>query len=203
MGAALVGAIIETVSGESLPAYARRVVFDPLGMTRTSYWIADHCAPEEMARGCDVIDGSVVSADNGTQGQPESHPELASGVLRSTASDVARFLSLIAEGGATGGVRVLSEASAAELVRRQLPPDLPACADGRVVAENQAAMWIHFPYDGVDYIGHYGGIYGFLTAGYYRETDGLVVAILLNRIGPEAMSEIEVAVLEAVEDTSR
>lgn len=120
-------------------------------------------------------------------------------MLRSTASDVARFISLIEEGGATGGVRILSEDSAADLVRPQLPVDLPACADGRVTAPNQGAMWLHFPYEGVDYIGHYGAIYGFYAAGYYRVTDGLVVAILLNRLAPPAMTEIELAVLDAVD----
>jgi len=197
MGAALVGAVVEEVSGRGLPQYARDAVFGPLRMDRTSYLIGDYCDPGELARGCDLVGDSFVSADYGVQGQPESHPELASGVIRSTAGDVARFTSAIARGGELDGARVLRPESVEELVRLQLDASLPDCADGKVVAANQSLLWMHLPFDGEDYVGHYGGIEGFYTVSYFRPSDGLVLSILLNRIDPPAMDGVEVQLLTA------
>jgi CubicO group peptidase (beta-lactamase class C family) len=197
MGAALLGVVIERVTGSTLPDVARQRIFEPLRMSRTSYLVGDFCETGEFARGCDVSGGELVSADNGAFGQPESHPELASGVVRSTAADIARFVSAIGRGGELEGARVLRSDSVSAMLATSLPAGFPSCGDGRVVPEHMSHMWIHYPFAGEDYVGHYGGIYGFYTTAYVRPSDQLVIAILLNRISLEAMSRIETLLLAA------
>ncbi|NJO33666.1 MAG: beta-lactamase family protein [Rhodospirillales bacterium] len=48
LGAGVAGAVLESVADETLAAYQQRTLFEPLGMTRTSWRIADY-GPHELA----------------------------------------------------------------------------------------------------------------------------------------------------------
>ena len=48
LGAGLAGAVAEAAAGESLASYQARTLFEPLGMSQTSWRIADY-APDELA----------------------------------------------------------------------------------------------------------------------------------------------------------
>jgi CubicO group peptidase (beta-lactamase class C family) len=110
-GAALAGALVEEVSGLAYEAYLVRHVFRPLGMRRA------HVTPsaEEaaaLATGYDVQGGAPRPAAY------EWYHTTPAGAINATATDMARFMSMLL-GHQREGVRVLSEQSRRAMLRRQ------------------------------------------------------------------------------------
>ncbi len=105
----LLGLLVETVSGESYPAYLRRHVFAPLGMTNTT---AEPARVGDLARGHALAFGLSWPAHQWLPryGTP-------SGYVVSTAADMARYARAMLSDGVLDGVRVLEPASAARLRR--------------------------------------------------------------------------------------
>jgi CubicO group peptidase (beta-lactamase class C family) len=196
MGVAVLGVIIEQVSGVSLAEYTRERIFRPLGMNRTSWRLAEYCSPDEIARGVEWDGSQFVDDDNGTQGQPEGHPEIASGMLRTTSSDFIRFAMAIGNGGELDGARILESATVEEMLTRQLGPEVATCPDGRSDASRQAMLW-HRIQDrfGNDWAGHYGGVNGASTALWLVPGDAVRYVILTNQAGIETVGAVEAALL--------
>ena len=195
-GIGLLGALVEIVSGQSLPDFTRQNIFEKVGMTRTSWRIADYCDPGELAHGVRWSGDHFVPHDNGNFGQPEGHPEIASGMLRSTAIDLARFLLVMeADGALPNGGRILSVTSARKLKRRQLDPGLPACPGSGASAAEQGLVWMYIPAGDGDWFGHYGGVNGFLSSFSYRVRDGLSLVLLMNTLDLTADMQLETDVL--------
>jgi CubicO group peptidase (beta-lactamase class C family) len=98
----LLGRLIEVVSGEPLGRHLHRAIFEPLRMPDTGF----HVPPGQQHRLADPP-----AADAGPVVDPDvrSVPRFESGGagLVSTAADYARFLRMLAEGGALDGVRIL------------------------------------------------------------------------------------------------
>ncbi|MDB5470093.1 MAG: beta-lactamase [Caulobacter sp.] len=117
------GAIIERLSGQSLPDFMRTRIFEPLGMTDTAF----HTPPDKRHRLATLYFGRQGEALspmlNPLLPDHETPPGLASGGggLVSTASDYARFAQLLLNGGEFGGRRLLSEAA----VKLQMTNHLP------------------------------------------------------------------------------
>ncbi len=114
-GFSLASLVVQDASGQSYEDYIASHIFAPLGMRHSTgrFW-------EGAAKG--MVQGYRESVE----GKPlPRNPSLGrewtgSGMILSTASDAARFLQTIMAGGkAPNGARVLSEASAAELLRGQ------------------------------------------------------------------------------------
>ncbi|MDR3150056.1 MAG: beta-lactamase family protein [Oscillospiraceae bacterium] len=103
--------IIERITGDTLEAYARRKIFEPLGMHDT-HW----ALPKEK------YDRRVIRAD-GFKGAPWIDDEnamnstSASGGLKSTMDDMAKFGLMFLNGGRYNGKRVMSPASVKLLTR--------------------------------------------------------------------------------------
>jgi uncharacterized protein YbbC (DUF1343 family) len=113
LGFILLGEIVERVSGAGLDAFARRALFEPLGMRDTDFRPADarRCAPteerdERTIRG--VVDDPRAYRLGGVAGHAG---------LFASAGDLARFAQMLLRRGELDGVRVLSERSVAELLR--------------------------------------------------------------------------------------
>jgi CubicO group peptidase (beta-lactamase class C family) len=120
----ILGCVIEKVSGMPLDAYLRTRVFEPLGMTDTSFFLP----PEKRSRLAAVYrlqDGQLVRAPDGPRGQgdyvegPRRNFAGGAGIL-STIGDYARFLEMIRQGGALNGVRILSPRTVALMTRNQV-----------------------------------------------------------------------------------
>ncbi len=117
------GAIIERLSGQSLPQFMHERIFAPLGMVDTAF----HTPPEKRARRATLYRKSksrgLVSTDNPLTVDHESAPGLAlgGGGLVSTAADYARFAQMLLNRGEFDGARILS----AEAVRMQTSNHLP------------------------------------------------------------------------------
>jgi CubicO group peptidase (beta-lactamase class C family) len=118
------GAMIERLSGQSLPDFMHERIFEPLGMVDTAF----HTPPDKVARRATLYRKSksrgLVQTDNPLMRDQETPPALASGGggLVSTAADYARFAQMLLNGGELNGVRVLS----AEAVKLMTANHLPA-----------------------------------------------------------------------------
>ena len=144
IGMIVMGEIVHRVSGEPLDAFARKNIFEPLGMKDTGFrriGVADESeaavrriAPTESVRGMRSYLGGT--GDAGTSGETmlrgQVHDPTANrmgGVashagLFSTADDLAVFCQMILNGGELGGVRILSPLGVAEMTRpRQVTED--------------------------------------------------------------------------------
>ena len=111
LGFMVLGGLVERVSGETLDRYSRRMIFSPLGMKDTMFnppkRLARRCVPTEysnwrlkMVRG-EVHDENAFAME-GVSGHAG---------LFSTASDLARFATMVYERGEVEGVRILSPES--------------------------------------------------------------------------------------------
>lgn len=115
----VVGLIVEQLSGEDLETFFQQEIFEPLGMTDTSYAVpADKAArlPTLHMRGAD---GSSTEGPNGAPATP-SAPFTGDGGLYSTAHDYGLFMRMLLNGGALGDVRILSEESVAQMGQNQI-----------------------------------------------------------------------------------
>jgi CubicO group peptidase (beta-lactamase class C family) len=116
LGYIMLGEVVESVSGQSLAAFAREQLFAPLGMHTTHFVpnLADSqlYAPTELRD--DVLIRAVVDDPRAYRLQGVA----GHAGLFSTAADLARFARLLLQNGQLDGVRVLSEKS----VQRMLAP---------------------------------------------------------------------------------
>ena len=115
----LVGEIIRRISGQSLQEFSQARLFEPLGMTDTSFRLLDD------------LRGRVVKRPPSPPGSPQdlnSDKALdipwASGGVLSTAADLMKFGQLFLDGGIADGKRVLSKVAIGEMTRSQIPRDI-------------------------------------------------------------------------------
>jgi methyl acetate hydrolase len=112
------GKLVEKVSGQSLDAYFRQRVFEPLGMHDTYFAVP----PGKQARLVSAYqrkeDGSLAASPR-PLGKPVEFLS-GGGGLYSTAEDYSRFIRSILGGGQLGGRRVLARESVAMMGRNQI-----------------------------------------------------------------------------------
>jgi len=102
----VLGRVIEVVAGQTLGAFLREQILQPLGMNETSF----HVPPDQHHR---IAEAFEHDPDGGTQmpmHDPREVPalEMGGGGLMSTAHDYARFLQCLCNGGELEGQRLLS-----------------------------------------------------------------------------------------------
>ena len=133
----LLGDIVTRVTGQSLDAYLRRTVFEPLGMRDTGFLPAaslrPRIAPTERCADQDAwpckrpdappLRGVVHDPTARRMGGVAGHAGLFS-----TARDLQRFASMLINGGELNGVRVLSSATVARMIT---PVQMPSNAGTR------------------------------------------------------------------------
>jgi len=106
------GRIVELVSGMTFDAFLQKRLFDPLGMTNTTFYPTT----EQRAR---VATGYAKNKDTGAlesvpprpEFGPRDRPPQGNGGLYSTAPDYARFCQMFLNGGTLEGRRYLSAAA--------------------------------------------------------------------------------------------
>jgi len=112
----VLGLIVEHISGQSLDAFMRERIFQPLGMTETSFVVP----PDKVSRVPTVhqrVDGKLVEQANSATQQS---PVRGDGGLYSTARDYGRFVQMLLNGGRLGGVRLLTETSVRTMGENQI-----------------------------------------------------------------------------------
>jgi uncharacterized protein YbbC (DUF1343 family)/CubicO group peptidase (beta-lactamase class C family) len=127
----LLGDIVNRVSGEALDVFARKHVFEPLGMTETTFRPAKalepRIAPTERCEllawpcgtpGAPMLRGIVHDPTARRMGGVAGHAGLFS-----TAHDLARFARALLRGGALDGRRVFSPLTVAKMIEPASPED--------------------------------------------------------------------------------
>lgn len=104
----VVGALVETLSGQKLEDYFRQHIFAPLKMHDTSYTVPEAKGARMVAqqqRAGERMDGPIV-LQSPQPGLPIQSP-IGGGGLASTASDYGRFVRMLLNGGTLDGARIL------------------------------------------------------------------------------------------------
>jgi len=144
------GAIIERLSGQSLPDFMRGHLFDPLGMTDTAFFIP----PEKKHRLATLYfkgpDAPLTAlAANPLRPDPESEPAFAmgGGGLFSTALDYAHYAQMLLARGEFEGKRIVSEAGVREQMTNRLPEEM--LVRGWVAGQQKFRPGFGYGYNGV------------------------------------------------------
>jgi CubicO group peptidase (beta-lactamase class C family) len=114
-GYQLLGEIVQRITGRSLATVARERVFDPLGMSDTTYGFPTSKRERYVRRAPDAP-----HADDIRDTECYEKPNGAGNVF-STARDMAEFGQMFLNRGRCGDARVLSRASVGEMTRNQTP----------------------------------------------------------------------------------
>jgi len=112
------GRLIESVSGEKLEDYFRAHIFDPLGMSDTSYNVPKEKEGRLVPVNHRQADGAIVK--DATQPGPLIARPIGGGGLASTAADYIRFTRMILNDGTLDGVRILKPETVAAMSRNQI-----------------------------------------------------------------------------------
>jgi beta-N-acetylhexosaminidase len=198
LGIILLGEILERVAGEPLDAFARRRLFDPLGMNDTLYRpgpaLLSRIAPTEQDpwRGR-LIRGEVHDENAFALGGVAPHAGLFG-----TASDLARFAQMILNGGVYEHHRIASR----EVVERfTRPAGLPPGSSRALGWDTPSGVSTA----GTRLSAHAFGHTGFTGTSLWMDPDrGLFVILLSNRVHPTReptsarINELRGAVADAV-----
>jgi len=107
---AVLGMIVEKISGQTLEAYYHQHIFEPLGMVDTSYAVPlakQSRVPTTYTR----TNGTLKEESRGTIPATPTPPFRGDGGLYSTVQDYGRFMQMLLNGGHLGSAKILSERS--------------------------------------------------------------------------------------------
>jgi CubicO group peptidase (beta-lactamase class C family) len=122
IGVDVQGYLVEKFSGQSFADFARKRIFEPLGMKDTAFYVPK----EKLARFAQVHTGAGSSlAVDPNRPDPTVVPLGASGGggLFSTAMDYARFCEMLLQGGQLNGVRLLAPRTVEMMRTNHVNPD--------------------------------------------------------------------------------
>lgn len=145
-GSALAAHIVEVVDGRPYIEILNSDILDPLAMDSTTLVAPSQLDQDQaagMSEGLRRVGGRIETSDTMQVG-----PFAPAGAMASTASDMARWMRFHLNGGELDGVRLLSEATHAQMLTRHFN-DRPGAAD-------LAHGFQTFPFYGVSLFGHAG-----------------------------------------------
>jgi CubicO group peptidase (beta-lactamase class C family) len=158
LGSALIGYLVERIAQTPFDVYCKNNIFTPLGMSRTEWRLAQTPLSELAVPYSDEITGA----------NPHyTFPDYPNGGLRTTVTDLSKFLRMVMLGGSFNNVQILSQQSMAAMKTRQF---------------GSSVYGLAFYYDtegGRTLLGHSGGEKG-ATAEMFYDTDKNVGIIVLS-----------------------
>jgi beta-N-acetylhexosaminidase len=195
LGVILLGEILERVAGESLESFARRRLFEPLGLRSTLFRPGPELRPRIAPTEVDPWRGRLLRG--------EVHDENAfalGGVaphagLFGSAGDLARFAQLLLNGGVFEHRRIVSRATLESFTRRAGIPDSSRALGWDTKSDNSSA--------GTLFSERSFGHTGFTGTSLWLDPErGLFVVLLTNRVHPtrenQAIRQVRPAVADAV-----
>ncbi|HLN63730.1 MAG TPA: serine hydrolase domain-containing protein [Symbiobacteriaceae bacterium] len=171
-GYALLGAVIEQVSGMPYQEYMARAVLEPLGLTRTFFGPA---VPEEnlaVPYSLRRVEGARVFGALDAAWAPGPYLPAGAGP-RSTVRDLLRYLELFRQDGAPEGRRFLSEESMIYLTAGHALTPTPYAYGG--------GWFVQPDWHGVTLIDHGGGFTGSSAHLLFLPETGMTAVALVNR----------------------
>lgn len=201
IGYIALGEVIKRVSGETLDVFARKNIFEPLGMSDTTFnpraSLRPRIAPTEQRRAqASYLGGKPeaagAEADRWLRGQVHDPTAFRmSGVaghagLFSTVDDLAIYCQMILNGGSYGGVRILSPLGVAAMTRpRAVSDDGAARALGwDVVSSFSSNRGDLFPLGSFGHTGFTG------TSLWLDPASETFVVFLSNRVHPDGRGDV-------------
>jgi len=170
VGYKALGLVLEAVDGRPYPEIIRARVLKPLAMSATEPAIT-HDMRARLAVGYEYLhDDRLSHAGSALAPATWLETETADGSIASTAADMCAFVRLLMRGGEGPQGRLLSEEAFAQMSAADLSEDEPAAYGYGLVMRNA---------DGRLFIGHGGGMVGYL-AGMQADTDANLGAIVLQ-----------------------
>jgi CubicO group peptidase (beta-lactamase class C family) len=119
----VLGLMVEAITGQSLGAFLRERLWEPLGMVDTSFTVpASQLARYALPFGKDPETGAAQTILHAT-GKPLKF-ECGNGCAASTAMDYLRFGQMLLNGGAHSGQRVIAPRTVAMMTSNQLMPEV-------------------------------------------------------------------------------
>lgn len=112
-GNALIGVLVEAIAGMDFSAYCKKNIFSPLGMNHTAWHLAD--MNTYIVQPYDYIKGRNQAIGHYT------FPDYPDGGLRSTASDLFKFLQAFVQNGKSQNYQLLQPATIRKMMRQQIP----------------------------------------------------------------------------------
>jgi CubicO group peptidase (beta-lactamase class C family) len=115
----VLGRIIEVISGKSLYEFAKERILDPLRMTDTRFYVTEKAQQSRIAEPFEndrKLGNGIIMGDPRVGGEWES----GGGGLVSTATDYARFLQMLLNGGTLDGQRILGPKTVAYMTSDHL-----------------------------------------------------------------------------------
>jgi len=123
-GINLLGRIIEVASGKPFADFMEERLFEPLGMTNTTFWPSpDHLDVLAKPYSKSKDSGELVEAKNSRFSEPlhdQKRTAMASGGLYSCAKDLGQLYQMLLNGGELGGKRYLKAATLKQMTSNQL-----------------------------------------------------------------------------------
>jgi len=162
-GYAMLGLVIETVSGQSYGEYLQEHIFQPLGMTH-SFTDPAPAQAAGMAQGYAQVFMAALPFE-----QTFYRYDLPAGFIMSSANDMSRYLMALANGGELDGVRVLQPESVEQLF-----------TPNTAIGSDYGFGWYISQYYGQTQITHGGDSERFHTSVLILPENGLTVVMLFN-----------------------
>lgn len=184
--------IVEVVSGMTFDAFLQKRLFDPLGMTHTTFYLDDNSRKNLVtAYAKNANTGMLEPVSARPEFGPRNRPPQGNGGLYSTAPDYARFCQMLLNGGTLKGRRYLS-ADAMKFLNTPHTGDLPTgfFQDNRFGKHGTNYGWgiatciLRTPHDGVASMlspgtyGH-GGAWG--TQAWIDPVKGVAYVLMVQR----------------------
>lgn len=169
---ALLGSIIEQVSGQAYPEYVQQHILDPLQMNRSTFRLADLTGrlSDDVTALYYRQDGQVLQA----AAWQEAPPYLACGWLRSSASDMIKYYASYVHGLSAADGQLLSPDGLRQMWANPFRYSLCAAyAHGLRVQQ----------YAGATLVCHSGGLQGVASYGGFVPERGLSAVVLCNLSG--------------------
>ncbi len=166
MGTALLGYVVETATGTLFDTYCDNTIFDPLGMNKTAWFYADF-DPADVATPYQFTGGNYVP-------YPQyGFADYPNGQLRSTVTDLSKFMIAYLNGGTLGTNSILSPATINDMWTPQIPS----------IKANQGFMWYQEAFGTATLWGHNGGEDGVSTEMYLDPVNEIGICVLTNGEG--------------------
>jgi CubicO group peptidase (beta-lactamase class C family) len=163
MATALAGYTVEAATGTAFDDYCDTHLFDVLGMAHTGWHLSDF-DPASVAMPYAYTDGEHVAYGH------YGYADYPDGQLRSSITDLSRFLAAISNGGEIAEDRILQP----ETVDALLSPPVPEVDDGQFV------FWYRSDVAGRTVFGHNGLDRGVATSMVFSPETGIGVILLMN-----------------------
>ncbi|MCG8490315.1 MAG: beta-lactamase family protein [Sneathiellales bacterium] len=180
-GPAVMGYVLEKVTGEEFNALAQKYVFEPLAIEKATFDQTEE-------------DFSQLAKSYTIEGTPIENTRIwanASGAGAMSVKGLGRIAQLYIRRGEVDGVRLLSPES---ISRSETPKTTLASAKG-LSSGYGLGNYASFDWKNkIVYHGHDGGLNGFLAVYGYQKETGFGFAILINSQNPSGMYQIQQAV---------